>query len=192
MPKPCHWRQKNVGSTSEDTFATKYIFKKSSSKCSSGCVGGSFHQHAELLFRIQFFWRKIQKQSWCLLEKKISSEYSYAHAEYNFDKLAKKRTRIQEYSAQILKLIIQTTSFLEKNFSWENVSCHVDCMFGNPAEKNFTKNPKSSLHPKKPWRIKNCWGIFFLKRFPWTHKKHNWHSGYEFMPKLPKFFSNFI
>ena len=127
---------------------TRYS-KKISSKCSSGCAGGSFLQQAELFFRIHFLWRKIQKQSWFLLEKIFSSEYSYEHAECNFDKLAKKRTRIQEYSAQTLKLFIQTTSFLKKNFSWENVSCHLDCMFVNPAEKKIHQKSEKLLAPKK-------------------------------------------
>ena len=167
MPKLFHWRQKIVGSSSEDNFATNYIFKKSSSKCSSGCVGGSFHQHAELLFRIQFFWRKIQKQSWFLLEKKISSDYSYAHAEYNFDKLAKKRTRIQEYSAQILKIIIQTTSFLEKNFSWENATnLWQNCQNFSQISSNPPKVPLETLiafwqNARKSFT--ELWKVFALK-----------------------------
>ena len=43
--------------------------KKRSSKCSSGCVGGSFRQHAELLFRIHSLWHKNHEQSWFYLEK---------------------------------------------------------------------------------------------------------------------------
>ena len=61
--------RKLLVSASEDSFAVKYIFKKSSSKCSSGCVGGSFYQHAALLFGIHFLWLKNQRQSCCLLEK---------------------------------------------------------------------------------------------------------------------------
>ena len=66
--------------------------KKTSSKCSSGYVEGSFSEHAELFLRIQFLWRKIQKQCWkyCFGRTSFSTEYSSAHAECNFDNAAEK------------------------------------------------------------------------------------------------------
>ena len=105
--------QKNVGSTSEATYATKYIIRKSSSKFSSGCVGGSFHQHAKLLFRIHFLWRK-SKNKVDFYSKKIFPRNIPMHT-LNAN-LPIKRTKIQKPPALTLKKIIQTTSFLEKPF----------------------------------------------------------------------------
>ena len=50
------------GSTSEANYATKDIFKKSRSKCSSGQVGGSFYEPTELFLRVEFWRLKIRKQ----------------------------------------------------------------------------------------------------------------------------------
>ena len=164
MPKPFHSRHKIVVSTSKDNYATNEIFKKCSSKCSSGCVGGSFHQQTKWFFTIHFLWLKNQKQSCFLLEKNVFLEYSYAHVEGNFD-TARKRTKIQDSSTQTLKMIIQTTSFLKEIVSWKNVSCHVDCMFGNPADKEIAKKPKSFLLEKK-WEYEKLLRHFLHQKVP--------------------------
>ena len=83
------------------------------------------------------------------------------------------------------------TRFLKKNILWENVSCHVIACLAILPKKNFTKNPKNSLL-EKTQRIKICWGLSFLKRFPGTRRKQNWHSGWKCMPKLEKVISQFI
>ena len=70
------------------------MFRKSSTKCPSGHIGGSFHQHAELLFRIFLLWFKNQKQSWFLLEKTFFLGVFLCNAELNFDKPAKKTDKI--------------------------------------------------------------------------------------------------
>ena len=69
MSKSFLWRQKTVGSPSKDNYATKYIFKKSISKCCSGCVGGSFWPTCRIAFQNSFSWLKNQREIWLLLEK---------------------------------------------------------------------------------------------------------------------------
>ena len=72
MPNSFLWRQERLGSISKYIYATKYIFKKSSSKCSSYYVGGISCEHAELFLRINILWTKIGKQNWIFfLEKKV-------------------------------------------------------------------------------------------------------------------------
>ena len=72
MPNSFLWKQERLGSISKYIYATKYIFKKSSSKCSSYYVGGISCEHAELFLRIKFLWTKIRKQNWnFFLEKKF-------------------------------------------------------------------------------------------------------------------------
>ena len=50
------------GSTSEDNYATKYIFKQSRSKCSSGQVGGNFYEPTELFLRVEFWGSKSENR----------------------------------------------------------------------------------------------------------------------------------
>ena len=57
-------------------------------------------------------------------------------------------------------------------------------------KKSFTKKLKSLVLIKK-WENINFLRDILLQRFQWTIKKQNWHSCYEFMPKLPKLISNF-
>ena len=126
-----------------------------------------FSPACRIAFQNPIFLAKNPKTKLIFIGKKISSEYSYAHAEYNFDKLAKKRTRIQEYSAQILKIIIQTTSFLEKNFSWENATnlCQ-NCQNFSQISSNPPKVPLETLiafwqNARKSFT--ELWKVFALK-----------------------------
>ena len=79
--------------------------------------------------------------------------------------LPKKRTKNQEASAQTLKLNLQTTNFLKENILWENLSCLVDCMFGNPAEKKLHQKSEKLLAWKN-LENKNLLGPFLPQKIP--------------------------
>ena len=105
--------------------------------------------------------------------------------------LLKKWTKIQKSSTQFLKKLIKTTKFLKKNISWENVSSHIDSMFGSPYEK---KRPQKS---EKLWLEKKVGVKYFIEAFSSSkgspghvESKNDTHAK-NLCQRLPKFISNF-
>ena len=116
------------------------------------------------------------------MEKKqvFSWNYASAHAECNFDNPAKKPTKIQK-SAQPLKLVIQTTSFLKLYIFLGKLFRSHRLHVWQLCQKNRRKSEKLSAQKIEKYIITE---VFFF----WTRIIQNWHYYLEFVPKLTNFF----
>ena len=114
MPRCFHWKQKIFGSNPRYNFPTINFFKKNSTQCSSGYLGGSFYEHFQLFIGIQFLRLKIQKQ--CLIyffwKETLLFRMFLCTPGMEFWQRCQKWTKIQKSSAQTLRINVQTNIFL--------------------------------------------------------------------------------
>ena len=139
--KKCfRWEQIFLDQTLKIIKRLKTFFKKPN--CSSGYVGGSFYEHAELFLRIHFLWLKIRKQVWkkpFWKKHKFSTKQSSARAECNFENSAKNFDRNRNSSAHTLETNIKQLDSSKLIITREKPAWHGVYMFGSPDEKTWPK-----------------------------------------------------
>ena len=148
MPNSFPWWQEIFGSTSEYNNATNYIFKKSSSKCSSFYVGTVFTNMPSCFSELSFCGSKSENKDGFFVKKKIFLGTFPRTRGMQVCHCCRKNGQKLRNVRSIFENNYKNKQFSQKTISWENVSSHIDSSPGSLSEKTSPEIWKVSCSKK--------------------------------------------